>query len=69
MENIERNTQGHVMLAALTPEEMGTIFWALYNAEKLSDVELSKDAMKLRADLSGMEKITVSFDGRGKNGL
>lgn len=57
------------MLAALTPEEMGTIFWALYNAEKLSDVELSKDAMKLRADLSGMEKITVSFDGRGKNGL
>lgn len=57
------------MLAALTPEEMGTIFWALYHAEKLSDVELKRDAAKLRANLCGMEKITVAFDGRGKNGL
>lgn len=57
-----RNNHDHATQAELTPEEMNTIMWALFHYE-------DRKAKQLRDDLCGMDKATIHFDGRGKNGL
>ena len=64
-----RNNHDNATQAELTPKELNTMFRALYHVEKLPDEKLSKAAKQLRSDLCGYEKMTVRFDGRGKNGL
>lgn len=65
-----RNNQNHTTQAELTPQEINTIMWALhYTSHMREDESLSNRATKLRDDLCGIDKATVHFDGRGKNGL